>query len=114
MAADLVVGELRIQSGSGLVEAGDRVLSLSVREFELLVALASRAGRIVRREELFALVWRAPLRNGDRSVDVYVHKLRVKLERALPEWDYIHTHVGFGYRLQPERSHDFHHAVTGR
>jgi DNA-binding response OmpR family regulator len=114
MAADLVVGELHIQSSSGLVQAGDRVLSLSVREFELLVALASRAGRIVRREELFALVWRAPLRNGDRSVDVYVHKLRVKLEQALPEWNYIHTHVGFGYRLQPERSHDFHDAVTGR
>jgi DNA-binding response OmpR family regulator len=114
MAADLVVGDLRIQSGSGLVEAGDRVLAMSVREFELLVALASRAGRIVRREELFALVWRAPLRHGDRSVDVYVHKLRVKLEQALPEWRYIHTHVGFGYRLQPERSHDFHDAVTGR
>jgi DNA-binding response OmpR family regulator len=46
-------------------------------------------------------------------VDVYVHKLRVKLEQALPEWDYIHTHVGFGYRLHPERSHDFHDAVTG-
>ena len=89
------------------------MLALSVREFELLVALASRAGRIVRREELFALVWRAPLRHGDRSVDVYVHKLRVKLEQALPEWNYIHTHVGFGYRLHPERSHDFHDAVTG-
>jgi DNA-binding response OmpR family regulator len=114
MASDLVVGELRIQSGTGLVEAGDRVLGLSVREFELLVALASRAGSIVTREELFALVWQAPLRNGDRSVDVYVHKLRVKLEQALPEWHYIHTHVGFGYRLQPERSHDFHDAVTGR
>jgi DNA-binding response OmpR family regulator len=113
MEADVVVGELRIQSGSGLVEAGDRVIALSVREFELLVALATRAGRIIRREELFALVWRAPLRNGDRSVDVYVHKLRVKLEDALPEWKYIHTHVGFGYRLQPERSHDFHDAVTG-
>jgi DNA-binding response OmpR family regulator len=113
MEADVVVGELRIQSGSGLVEARDRVIALSVREFELLVALASRAGRIVRREELFALVWRAPLRNGDRSVDVYVHKLRVKLEEALPDWKYIHTHVGFGYRLQPERSHDFHEAVTG-
>jgi DNA-binding response OmpR family regulator len=114
MEADVVVGELRIQSGSGLVEVRDRVIPLSVREFELLVALATRAGRIVRREELFALVWRAPLRRGDRSVDVYVHKLRVKLEEALPEWRYIHTHVGFGYRLQPERSHDFHEAVTGR
>jgi DNA-binding response OmpR family regulator len=113
MAAELVVGDLRIQSASGLVEAGDRVVALSVREFDLLVALASRAGRIVRREELFALVWRAPLRHGDRSVDVYVHKLRVKLEQALPEWSYIHTHVGFGYRLHPEPSHDFHEAVTG-
>jgi DNA-binding response OmpR family regulator len=101
MAAELVVGDLRIQSGSGLVEAGDRVLAMSVREFELLVALASRAGRIVRREELFALVWRAPLRHGDRSVDVYVHKLRVKLEQALPELQFIHTHVGFGYRFAP-------------
>ena len=55
----------------------------------------------------------ADLRDGDRSIDVYVHKLRVKLEQALPEWRFIHTHVGFGYRLQPERSHDFHEAVTG-
>jgi DNA-binding response OmpR family regulator len=114
MEAGLVIGELRIQPESGLVEAGDRVLTLSVREFEVLVALALRAGRIVKREELFALVWRAPLRNGDRSVDVYVHKLRVKLEEALPEWRYIHTHVGFGYRLAPERSHDFHESATGR
>jgi DNA-binding response OmpR family regulator len=114
MEADVVVGELRIQSGSGLVEARDRVLSLSVREFEVLVALATQAGQILPRETLFARVWGAPLRNGDRSVDVYVHKLRVKLEEALPGWRYIHTHVGFGYRLQPERSHDFHDAVTSR
>ena len=44
----------------------------------------------------------APLRRGDRSVDVYVHKLHVKLDEALPESRYIHTHVGFGYRLHPE------------
>ena len=114
MEADVVVGELRIQSGSGLVEARDRVIALSVREFELLVALATRAGRIVRREELFALVWRAPLRDGDRSVDVYVHKLRVKLEEALPDGRYIHTHVGFGYRFAPEPSHAVHKLATGR
>ena len=35
----------------------------------------------------------------DRSVDVYVRKLRVKLEAALPGWSFIHTHFGFGYRL---------------
>jgi DNA-binding response OmpR family regulator len=114
MERGLEIGALRIEPESGLVAAGEAVLRLSVREFEVLVALATRAGRIVRREELFALVWRAPLRPGDRSVDVYVHKLRVKLEDALPGWNYIHTHVGFGYRLQPERSHLFHEPVTGR
>jgi DNA-binding response OmpR family regulator len=46
-------------------------------------------------------------------VDVYIHKLRVKLGDALPGWRYIHTHFGFGYRFEPERSHPFHNAATG-
>ena len=45
---------------------------------------------------------------GDRSIDVYIHKLRVKLEQALPDARYIHTHVGFGYRFAPEPSRAFH------
>jgi DNA-binding response OmpR family regulator len=40
--------------------------------------------------------------------------LRVKLEEALPDWRFIHTHVGFGYRFAPEPSHHFHNASTGR
>ena len=54
------------------------------------------------REELFRLVWGREMRAGDRSVDVYVRKLRVKLEEALPGWRFIHTHFGFGYRLSAE------------
>jgi DNA-binding response OmpR family regulator len=46
-------------------------------------------------------VWGGALRDGDRSIDVYVHKLRVKLEQALPDRQFIHTHVGFGYRFAP-------------
>jgi DNA-binding response OmpR family regulator len=42
------------------------------------------------------------MRPGDRSVDVYVRRLRVKLERMMPEWRFIHTHFGLGYRLAPE------------
>jgi DNA-binding response OmpR family regulator len=110
----LGVGELEILPDSGLVVARGQTVVLSVREFSLLVALARRSGRIVSREELFALVWGGALRRGDRSIDVYVHKLRVKLESALPDWRYIHTHIGFGYRLSPERSHDFHTAATAR
>ena len=59
-------------------------------------------------------VWGAPLRPDDRSVDVYVHKLRSKLARAMPEWRFIHTHFGFGYRFQPEPSQRFHNTATSR
>ena len=77
---------------------------LSIRELHLLTELARRADRITAREELFRLAWGKDMRPGDRSVDVYVRRLRVKLEQALPGWTFIHTHFGFGYRLAPECS----------
>jgi DNA-binding winged helix-turn-helix (wHTH) protein len=40
--------------------------------------------------------------HGDRSVDVFIRKLRQKLERRSPSWRYIHTHFGVGYRFEPE------------
>jgi DNA-binding response OmpR family regulator len=83
--------------------AGGRPLALTGRELELLTALARREGRIVSREELLAVVWRQPYRKCDRSVDVYVRKLRGKLEEALPGWCFIHTHFGFGYRFAAQR-----------
>lgn len=95
------IGELEIRPQEGLVLAAGRALMLSVREFDLLVALASHAGRVVSREELYRQAWGGTLRHGDRSCDVYVHKLRTKLDRALPHHHLIHTHVGFGYRLDP-------------
>lgn len=106
------IGDLEIRAREGLVLAGGRVLTLSVREFDLLVALARNAGRIVSREELYRLAWGGALRDGDRSCDVYVHKLRTKLERALPDRRYIHTHVGFGYRLDRAASHPLHTVAT--
>jgi DNA-binding winged helix-turn-helix (wHTH) protein len=39
----------------------------------------------------------------DRSVDVFVRRLRIKLHDAAPGWIYIHTHFGIGYRFAPER-----------
>ena len=122
----LRTGELEVRPGEGLALAAGRTLMLSVREFGLLVALCTRAGRIVSREDLYAQVWGGQLRDGDRSVDVYVHKLRVKLEEALPHARAIHTHVGFGYRLELEpvdpaartaeasTSHPFHTEGTAR
>ena len=72
--------------------AGGRALRLSVRELGLLAELARHEGRIVRREELYERVWGTPLRAGDRTVDVYVRKLRVKLEQALPRVA-LHPHA---------------------
>ena len=106
------VGELEIRPSEYLALAGGRALTLSVRELELLAALGRREGRIVPRGELYETVWGAPMRAADRSVDVYVHKLRAKLARALPEWQVIHTHFGFGYRFQAELSQRFHNSAT--
>lgn len=104
--------EVRPRELTALVDG--RPLTLSVQEFRLLCVLASRPDRIITREELYLTVWGTPLRRGDRSVDVYIRKLRVKLAEAAPEWVCIHTHVGFGYRFSPERSHPFHNAGTDR
>ena len=96
------VDDLEITPGEGLVRASGQVLTLSVREFQLLAAMVEHAGGIIGREELTRVVWGRELRPGDRSVDVYVSKLRAKLEQAVPSKRYIHTHPSFGYRFQPE------------
>jgi DNA-binding winged helix-turn-helix (wHTH) protein len=105
-ANTLYAGELEIRLGEGLVLATGRALTLSVREFELLAAMARRAGAVVTRDELYGAVWGGELRDGDRSVDVYVSKLRGKLETAMPDRRFIHTHPGFGYRFQPQPSRE--------
>lgn len=100
---ELVAGNVVIRPDEFLAHVEGRPLALTVREFSLLAALVRRTGRIVPREELYAVVWRQPYRRCERSVDVYVGKLRQKLEDAAPEWRYIHTHFGFGYRFEPQR-----------
>jgi len=109
----LYAGELEIRPDEGLVLATGQALTLSVREFELLAAMARRQGAIITREALYEAVWGGELRHGDRSVDVYVSKLRNKLEEALPDRRFIHTHPGFGYRFQPQPSRNVHMEDTG-
>jgi DNA-binding response OmpR family regulator len=109
----LYAGELEVRLEEGLVLATGQALTLSVREFELLVAMTRRLGAIITREELYRTVWGGDLRPGDRSVDVYVSKLRGKLEAALPDRRFIHTHPGFGYRFQPQASRNVHMESTG-
>src|SRR5690349_24357476 len=106
------VGPLEILPEEHLARARGRALMLSIRELRMLTELARRADRIMSREELFRLVWGREMRPRDRSVDVYVRKLRVKLDEALPSWRFIHTHFGFGYRLAPEHRHHTNERFT--
>ena len=113
----LTAAGLEIRPSRHLALANGRVLRLSVREFELLTELARREGEVIRRDQLYFRVWKTRLRAEDRSVDVYVHKLRTKLAEALPEWRFIHTHFGFGYRFAAEPFTGFsqldHNRATG-
>jgi DNA-binding response OmpR family regulator len=100
----LQAGELELRADEFVVLAGGRPLAMTVRELNLLTALMERSGRIVSRDELYRVVWGDFRRKDDRSVDVYVGRIRHKLADALPERRFIHTHFGFGYRFQPEPS----------
>src|SRR2546421_310021 len=60
-------------------------------------------GRVLEREDIYQWVWGYTMVRGDRSVDVFVRKLRQKLEALSPEWRYVHTHFGVGYRFAAER-----------
>ncbi|HWT90281.1 MAG TPA: response regulator transcription factor [Solirubrobacterales bacterium] len=92
--------EIRPEDRAALVDG--RPLCLTMRELQLLVTLSSHPQRIMTREELFAAVWGGVPRSDDRSVDVYVSRLRAKLGEALPGAHLIHTHNGIGYRFAPE------------
>ena len=98
----IVAPDLEIRPADFVALARGRAMQLSIRELELLTEMARQQGRVVQREELYERVWGGSLRDEDRSVDVYVHKLRCKLAAALPDWRYIHTHFGLGYRFSPE------------
>jgi DNA-binding response OmpR family regulator len=95
------VGEISIRPDLYQAYVRDLSLDLTPREFELLQLLA-RSDRVLRREEIYERVWGYAMVHGDRSVDVFVRKLRQKLRAASPEWSYIHTHFGVGYRFAPE------------
>ena len=99
----VVAGELEIRSDQFQAFAAGRSAELTRREFEVLELLAQAKGRVVQREEIYQAVWGYTMAHGDRSVDVFIRKVRQKLEKASPDWSYIHTHFGVGYRFDPER-----------
>jgi DNA-binding response OmpR family regulator len=98
----VVAGELEIRPDMFEAFVGGRAVGLTRREFELLQLLAASSARVIQRERIYERVWGYAMAHGDRSVDVFVRKLRRKLEGASPGWRYLHTHFGVGYRFDPQ------------
>ena len=97
-----MIGEVEVRPDQFQAFVGGVSADLTRREFELIQLLAAAEGRVLEREEIYQRVWGYAMARGDRSVDVFVRKLRQKLERASPGWRYIHTHFGIGYRFAAE------------
>lgn len=98
----LLAGEVEIRTDRFQAFVAGQSLDLTRREFELIELLAAAEGRVLEREEIYSRLWGYAMVRGDRSVDVFVRKLRQKLEKASPRWRYIHTHFGIGYRFAAE------------
>jgi DNA-binding response OmpR family regulator len=101
-AGPTIAGELEIRPDQFQAFVGGTSLDLTRREFELLQLLAEAKGQVLERETIYQRVWGYAMAHGDRSVDVFIRKLRQKLEKRSPGWGYIHTHFGVGYRFDPE------------
>jgi DNA-binding response OmpR family regulator len=98
----LLAGEVEIQRDQYQAFVDGISIDLTRREFELIELLAASGGRVLEREFIYQRLWGYAMVRGDRSVDVFVRKLRQKLERVSPQWRYIHTHFGIGYRFAAE------------
>jgi DNA-binding response OmpR family regulator len=100
--ATVVAGGVAIRPDRFQAFVGEQSADLTRKEFELLHLLAQAEGRVLEREEIYQRVWGYTMVRGDRSVDVFVRKVRQKLEPLSPEWNYLHTQFGVGYRFAAE------------
>ncbi len=93
------LGDLVIDTTSREVSLAGEALSLSKKEFDLLVYLAMRPGTVIGKRELLAEVWRQPYGGADKTVDVHLSWLRKKLGETAAEPRYLHTVRGVGIKL---------------
>ena len=96
-------GELEIDPCSMTVTFAGRAVTTTVREFRLLEYLASHRSRVFTREQLLDAIWKETAFVTPRSVDVYVRRLREKIERDPSKPRYLKTLRGVGYRFEVPR-----------
>jgi DNA-binding response OmpR family regulator len=96
----LRLGDLEIDVSSMTVRVEGRTVLTTVREFRLLEYLATHRGRVFTRDQLLDAVWKETAFVTPRSVDVYVRRLREKIENDPRHPRYLKTLRGIGYRLE--------------
>ena len=95
------VEELLIDPGQVQAYVEGESAGLTPTEFRLLYALALESPRVVTRDELLQRVWGRRETHRDRTVDVFVRKMREKIDRRAPRHTFIQTRYGVGYKLEP-------------
>ncbi|HZT53200.1 MAG TPA: response regulator transcription factor [Gaiellaceae bacterium] len=97
------IEELRIDPLEVQAYVDGRSAELTPTEFRLLYQLALDRGRVVTRDELLQKLWGRRESRRDRTVDVFVRRLREKIDRRSSRHTFIQTRYGVGYRLEPVR-----------
>lgn len=95
----ITVGELVIDTMERTTTIGGSPVELTNKEFALLAHLAQNMGSVVSRENLFSHSWGFDISFGSNSLDVYIYRLRRKIEASADRPRYLHTIKGFGYKL---------------
>jgi DNA-binding response OmpR family regulator len=95
----VVVGDLEVDPVGRVARLAGTALVLNRKEFDLLLALASRAGEVVSKRDLLAEVWQMPWGGADRTVDVHLSWLRRKLGETAAKPRYLHSVRGVGVKL---------------
>jgi DNA-binding response OmpR family regulator len=95
------IEELRIDPREVQAYVDGQSAELTPTEFRLLYALALDRGRVTTRDELLQRIWGRRETHRDRTVDVFVRRLRDKIDRVAPRHTFIQTRYGVGYRLEP-------------
>jgi DNA-binding response OmpR family regulator len=96
------VEELLIDPRSFQAYIDGENVELTPTEFRLLYALAEEQGRVLTRDELLQKIWGRRLTRRDRTVDVFVRKLREKIDFRAPRHNFVHTRYGVGYKLEAQ------------
>ena len=103
----LEAGDLWLDTKNFTARVKGEPLNLRLKEFELLMALASQPGELKSREELAKEVWGHAGVGSSRTIDVHIRRLRAALAEKKSDHEYVHTVRGLGYRFE-ERSYDTH------